>query len=556
MITADSLLLAIDRRRVALAAKIGSFEPVPYSDVATAIGAHKSIFSRLKKGDMPSAKNLDLLLEWIGDEELAHCESCEEHEHADDGTVTEASLEDLEADLEALGGDTEELEEVEDTPEVAEKMVKAVYAVGRLSESEDPETQAAVNRARELMKEGAVGVSVALDLHPDDAELIAEAEEKMAKDGYEKDILEYLPEGFKPRNRIRHTAIVGTPAYADARLELQDDGTVAGIVTFQGEYTGDLRHFDIVDIASSRTPSPILYNRDLEGHEGPTIGFLESFELVDRPPSSHRPTLDSEAITASMKPLEFPALYFAHTVPTKAAPITISEPDSKGYRVISGLAAPKGVCHRSDMPCFTFPTDPDPKLAHFHTGSLLRLDNGQDIRVGALTLGGGHLDPSLAKAGVKASQVGNHRDDANQVFAIVRAFNTRFGLWVNGIIPPDVTEGQIARALACSPSVELWPTGNGKRTLVGIHLVQRPAWPVLASMGAADIAVTSDPIVLASDEELEDEKLEDELSEPLSVSIKELDGKLAELDAKIDKLTEVANAILALTPLEDVEIPE
>src|SRR4029077_14899887 len=33
-----------------------------------------------------------------------------------------------------------------------------------------------------------------------------------------------------------------------------------------------------------------------------------------------------------------------------------------------------------------------------------------------------------------------------------------------------------------APSVELWPAGRG-RTLVGLHLVPTPAWPVAASAG-------------------------------------------------------------------------
>lgn len=440
-----------------------------------------------------------------------------------------------------------------------EKQVKAVFARGKLSVSEDDETKAAITRAKELMLEGAIGVSVALDLHPDDAELIASAERQASKDGYEKPMSEYLPEGFTPRQRIRHTAMVGTPAFADARLELMEDGvTVEGIVTFQGEFTGDLRNVELIDLESSRTPSPILYNRDAEGHEGPTIGYLESFEWVERPESSHRHSLDDEAITASIKPMQFPAAYFAQTVPTGPEAVRISAPDAQGFRAIRGLAAPKGVCHRSSMACWTWPGDMDPQHRHFHTGTLIGLDDGSDIRVGALTLGGAHLDPILAKQGVKAASVGSYREDANRVFGLVRVWETRFGLMMAGVIPPDVTNGDITRALACSPSIEFWPE-RGKRTLVGLHLVPTPALPVMASMGSAEIVVTDERLEIEEPIELESDDPEEPSGVPIESLSKKLDDMAVSLGLAHELLARIESAtgtILALTPIDDVEIPE
>lgn len=442
------------------------------------------------------------------------------------------------------------------------ELVKAVFARGKLSQSEDPETQAAVNRAKELLREGAIGVSVALDLHPDDAKALADAEKQSAATEWEQPVEAFLPEGFTPRSRVRHTAMVGTPAFADARLTLLEDGvTVEGVVTFQGEWTGDMRNTELIDLESSRVPSPILYNRDVEGHEGPTIGYLESFEWVERPPSSHRPTLDDEAITASLKPMTFPAAYFAQTMPTGPEPLRISAPDAQGYRAVRGLAAPKGVCHRSSMQCWTWPGDMDSQHRHFHTGTLIGLDNGQDIRVGALTHGGAHLDPVLAQQGVKASKVASYREDANRVFALVRVWETRFGLMMAGVIPPDVSDGDVTRALACSPSIEFWPE-KGKRTLVGLHLVPTPALPVMASMGAAEIVVTDEtfeieepPVVEEPQVELAAETSElglDELAERLESTT----NLLTKADDRLERIESVVNSILALIPVDDIEIPE
>lgn len=686
MITAESLLSAVDARRAELGSDSG---PIPYVEAAASIGIHSAIFSRLKKDIMPSAASIAKLAAWVGDEAKLHCETCFDTEEGDDDSrggaivallpaetdpVWKASSEKPSAHMTTIwmgeasdiadqaaiveevkllaaefapftakvtsrgelgddGADVLFLEPDEtgmqihdalleegtavraahdaveqypewtphvtlgypDNPALAdyevteestitfdriavwmgdeystftlgggEQRVRAVYARGKLSNSEDPDTQAAITRAKELLQEGAIGVSVALDLHPDDAATFAEAEKRAGEDGWEKPIEEYLPEGFRPRQRIRHTAMVGTPAFADARLELLEDGeTVQGIVTFEGEWTGDLRRTDLIDLESSRVPSPILYNRDSEGHEGPTIGYLESFEWVERPASSHRPVLDDAAITASIKPMQFPASYFAQTMPTGPEPLRISAPDAQGFRAIRGLAAPKGVCHRSSMSCWTWPGDMDPQHRHFHTGTLIGLDNGQDIRVGALTMGGAHLDPVLAKQGVKASSVGSHREDANRVFALVRVWETRYGLMLAGVVPPDVSNGDVARALACSPSIEFWPE-RGKRTLVGLHLVPTPALPVLASMGEAEIVVTDEKLEVEEPIEVEEEARDAETEvEYDSESITRAIAMLASVAERIDNLEAVlqqiggqVSTILALTPIDDVEIPE
>lgn len=567
MITAESLLAAIDRRRVALAAQTGSVEPIPYTQVAAAVGVHSALFSRLKKGTMPTQDNIAKLAAWVGDEAALHCAPCEElaaeaepDDEAPENVVVSENA------SEAVAQDIAVAELEPSSNELAP--VHAIRAVsGRLSESDDPETQAAINRVRELLAEGAVGVSVMLDLHPDDSARIGEAEKAAAADGWEKPLSEYLPDGFVPRQRIRHTAIVDTPAFSDARLAIAEDGTLTGDVTFEGIYTGDVRYAaepETIDLDATRTPSPIIWDRLDGDHSGMTVGYIDLFERVDAPEgTSGRPVLDDAAITASLAPLTMPAAYFAQTMPTGPEPLRISQPDAKGYRAIRGLAAPKGVCHRSAMACFTFPADPDPQLKHFHTGTLLRLDDGRDIRVGALTYAGHHLDPALAREGVKIDQTDNYRDDANRVLALVRAWPTRFGLMIAGVIPPDVTEAQVTRALACSPSVELWPRSDGRRTLMGIHLVPRPAWPVMASVGSATIAVTDEPIVL---EEADAETLAAEVEgEPDEAVVAELDTvemlapvleRMDALQAKLDAIGETVDAVLALTPIDEVDIPE
>jgi hypothetical protein len=75
------------------------------------------------------------------------------------------------------------------------------------------------------------------------------------------------------------------------------------------------------------------------------------------------------------------------------------------------------------------------------------------------------------------------------IFAMVRAWETPFGLAISGVVMPGVDQDTLYRAAASSPSVELWPAGSG-RTLVGLHLVPTPAWPVAASAGGDSTVLT------------------------------------------------------------------
>jgi len=590
MITAKSLLAAIDAKR----ADAG----LTYKDVAESIGFHSALFTRLKGDLLPSQTNIDALVEWLGDDYSANCSACDEaaalaadgektlwpfevgdrvrdasgrvgavtkatYTHStdaytmtvklDDGTVETFAEQDIEHDDINIAA-----EATNEAP--AGAPVFAINAVrAHLSETEDPETKAAVSRVRELLAEGAVGVSVLLDIHPDDAAIIGKAEENWAAQQGEdmKPIQEFLPTlDWKPRQRVRHTAIVDTPAFSDARLAIGEDGSLTGAVTFEGIYTGDVRYSadpEMIDLAASRVPSPIIWDRADGDHSGMTVGYIEEFARVPvEGEVAGRPILDDEAITASLAPLSMPADYFATSMPTGPEPLRISQPDEKGFRTIRGLAASKGVCHRSAMACFTFPDDPDPKLSHFHTGTLLRLDNGKDIRVGAVTFGGHHLDPALAKEGVKIDQANNYRDNASTVFALVRAWPTRFGLMIAGVVPPDVSEAQVTRALACAPSVELWPrNGDGKRTLMGIHIVPRPAWPVMASVGSTTVAVSDEAITLEAEIEEETGEPNDGMPVLEAFDLSEITDAIALLSAKLDALSETASTILALTPIPD-----
>lgn len=451
---------------------------------------------------------------------------------------------------------------VEDTEEPAvgdtDKKTSGIIGTGSLSQSEDPRTQALVSRVQELLREGAVAVSIKHDLHPEVSERLAglekESNEKLAA-GDEEGALAAMQEAqgiYENADiRPRHVAIVDTAAFSNARLTLGEDGySVNGPVTFEGIYTGDVRtlKYGSLQWDDELLPIPIIWDPENNDHDGVVVGSISTLERVDGMTTAVRPEAvsgeDVEAVTAAAGSSALPAEYFADFKPKKAVPLTISEEDENGLRHVYGIAAPKGVCHRSDMgACFQYPGDVDPKHRGFHTGAEITLSDGSRVRVGALTIGGKHIDANLARQGVSFRDVNRHRDDANTVFAMVRAWETPFGLAISGVVMPGVDRDTLMRAMTLAPSVELWPAGRG-RTLVGVHLVPTPAWPVAASAGGdAQTLTTPDHVHVINPEggfctecgedfEIEEEPLPGDRLAVVEASLKRIEGALALLAAE------------------------
>lgn len=399
-----------------------------------------------------------------------------------------------------LSEDTEgkEIEMGDDTKE----KTAGIIGRGSLSQSEDPRTQALVSRVQELLREGAVAVSIKHDLNPEASSKIAALESSLRDIEDEDEAMEKfkeLEELYESSEiRPRHVAIVDTAAFSNCRLTLGEDGyTVDGPVTFEGIYTGDVRtlRYGSLTWDDDLLPIPIIWDPENNDHDGVVVGYVNELERVDGMTTAVRPEEvseeDVEAVVAAAGSNALPAEYFNKKWDTQKIPLTVGDEDEHGLRHVYGYTAPYGVCHRSDMgACFQYPKDVDKEHRGFHTGQQITLSDGSTVRVGALTLGGGHVDPRLARQGVAALDVNRHRDDANTIFAMVRAWEGPHGLAVSGVLMPGVDKDALFRAAASAPSVELWPSGRG-RTLVGIHLVPTPAWPVAASAGGDTTTLTS-----------------------------------------------------------------
>lgn len=171
------------------------------------------------------------------------------------------------------------------------------------------------------------------------------------------------------------------------------------------------------------------------------------------------------ALAASAAPLVPPKSWFDRPKLDGPQPLTVTDDGQ-----IFGHVATWNSTHIG-LPRATRPPRSQSNYAYFRKG-LLRTDTGEDVRVGQLTLTGGH-----ASMQASANEAMKHYDDTRSAVADVTAGEDQHGIWVAGSLRPDVTPNQVRafRASACSGD---WRPINGKLELVAICNVNVPGFPI------------------------------------------------------------------------------
>lgn len=359
--------------------------------------------------------------------------------------------------------------------EFDEEPTATIYGWGRFSETQNPEVQSVIDRAKELLREGAVGVSVATDMNPADMPL--------NPDDIDETVL------ANAKQRVRHVAIVDTPAFNGAYLDLADDGfSVEGPLVFEGIPTGDGRAIGpvgsfVLDEGENRIP--IIFDLSEGDHTGTVVGYVERMERQDG-----ITTGDVAPLAASVG--DYPAYLFSEPEP---GPMTVDAPDAHGYRRYHGIVAPAGVCHKGRPGCYTYK---GASLDYFHSGARIPLDDGTTIRVGPMVFGGLHADGSK----LDYEEALARTDDARTVCAMGRAFHHPKGLLFSGVLMPDA---DVMRIQATVPSVEIWPDSKGRMELKTALQVVQGAWkvPIAASAGHGGVVLTSATPTVVEDEPVE-----------------------------------------------------
>lgn len=149
-----------------------------------------------------------------------------------------------------------------------------------------------------------------------------------------------------------------------------------------------------------------------------------------------------------------------------------------GVRVAFGHAARWGQCHIGyPGQCVTAPESTS-GYAHFHHGQVLCAD-GSRVATGPLTMGTDH-----AAAELVAPDARDHYANTGLAFADVRATNGSLGVWVSGVIRPDVTDRQLHVIRASSLSGD-WRRVGVDLEFIGALAVNVPGFPISRELVAA-----------------------------------------------------------------------
>lgn len=177
------------------------------------------------------------------------------------------------------------------------------------------------------------------------------------------------------------------------------------------------------------------------------------------------------ALVASGAPLAPPRDWFETPEPSKPTPITVTD-DGRVF----GHIADWRTCH-TGFPgqCVTAPRSPS-GYAYAHTGAV-KTDDGAQVTVGRLTVGGGHASTAPG-VGFRAAM--EHYDDASTTAAIGRFRDGKHGIWFSGSVVPGATEAQLAQLRRHPPSGD-WRRIGGVQEMILAHSVNAPGFPVVSA---------------------------------------------------------------------------
>jgi hypothetical protein len=255
---------------------------------------------------------------------------------------------------------------------------------------------------------------------------IAEGETELADEPDDDGVIE-SPKMRIKKGRVMGATLVSKPAFQEVTIELEPLGDMVKVD--DGMYTDD--------------PQPMVAS----------VGIAEKI------------------------PVEPPSTWFNRPVLNGPTPITVTDEGQ-----VFGHIATWDVSHIG-LPGSTRAPRSASNYAYFHTG-VLRCSDGDDVKVGQLTLAGGHADIMAdAYSAVK------HYDDTGSAICDVHAGEDAYGIWVAGALRPGTTAEQVRALRASAPSGD-WRNINGRLELVAVCQVNVPGFPVVRSQLTAGAVVS------------------------------------------------------------------
>jgi hypothetical protein len=186
-----------------------------------------------------------------------------------------------------------------------------------------------------------------------------------------------------------------------------------------------------------------------------------------------------DAMTAALEAVSFTADDFQPVEMDGPTPITITD-DGHVY----GHLAAWGTCHTGFSDVCVMPPKSQTGYALFHQGAI-RLESGDTLRVGKLTVHGGHAKPTM---GLRAATA--HYDNSALAAAAVRAYEDAYGIAVSGMVIPG-TPDAVVEELRLSPLSGDWRAYNGNLELIAALGVNVPGFPIVGSKDGQQVSLVA-----------------------------------------------------------------
>jgi hypothetical protein len=291
---------------------------------------------------------------------------------------------------------------------------------------------------------------------------------------------EVVPEGERTLENLtkflKAEGIEPVTAAAFRAAELGDDclpceaAEFAGKPPFAKGVAAGLPITDAKTLAKAISGASSLKGPDAEKAKTKIVAAAKKLGLESKIPSSW-----TKATTAAGS-LELPPLeYFTDPVLEGPTPLTYNEET----REIFGHIATWRTCHISIGNKCTPPPRSGSDYAYFNTGAM-RVMDGDQVRtaaVGHLTMSKSSDELGHAPLALTASEAVKHYDNVTLAAADVAAGEDAHGIWIHGLVRPELSHGQIRTLLASAPSGD-WRPKNGGLELVAVLAVNTPGYPV------------------------------------------------------------------------------
>lgn len=321
--------------------------------------------------------------------------------------------------------------------EVTRKPGGVIWGDGYLEDSDVPEFQALVDRAREVLEQGAVGVSLRMDSET--------VEMRVKRELIELDAVEQ--------------ASIDPP-----ELETDSDGDRIIVGRFSADdvlyvtTSARIRHLAIVDTAAIIMDDGARFGIAASGHlvtgaiaASAMSGDWSAYTWMGDDPKFGEPGID-------------PRIKYDPDRGVWSCPPTVTD-DGHFF----GHITPMGICLRGRPDKCVTPPDGD--LEGFMRGHA-PFAGGKRTGVVVCGEGSNHCD-----VGIGAAMATQHYDKVGYAAADVRVGRDRYGVWFSGMVRPGCPKDRVYELEASDVSGHWEYTQAGRMTLVGLPAVNVGGFP-------------------------------------------------------------------------------